>query len=258
MRSSQDTNCGRLTVRAGRAEEHPEVTSRNFVALAVACAAALAGCPGTPADGVEAPLKVATEGGIRFVEGQGSMASLEPEQRDLARLAVATLASDLGVPEERVLVDTVRAVDWPDSSLGCPQPGQAYLQVLTPGHKITLRVDGQFHFVHEARGKAFVCRRAKAAVGGVTPKLELGWGEQAIWARQDLARRLGVPVEDIRLVSAESRSWEDSSLGCPVEGEESVAGRVKGYVLTLSHRGKSFTYHTDLSRTIPCPPISAD
>lgn len=226
--------------------------------MAVACAVALAGCPQTPADGVEAPREAEPEGEIRFVEGQGSMASLDPEQRDLARLAVATLAADLGVPEDEVLVDTIRAVDWPDSSLGCPQPGQAYLQVVTPGHKITLRVDGQFHFVHEARGKAFVCRRAKAAVAGVSPQLELVWSEQALWARQDLAGRLGVAVDDIRLVSAESRSWEDSSLGCPVAGETYVPGRVKGYVLTLSHRGKSFTYHTDLARTIPCPAISAD
>lgn len=226
--------------------------------MAVACAVALAGCPQTPADGVEAPRKAEAEGEIRFVEGQGSMASLDPEQQDLARLAVATLAADLGVPEDEVLVDTLRAVNWPDSSLGCPQPGQAYMQVVTPGHKITLRVDGQFHFVHEARGKAFVCRRAKAAVAGVSPKLELVWSEQAIWARQDLAGRLGVAADDIRLVSAESRSWEDSSLGCPVAGETYVPGRVKGYVLTLSHRGKSFTYHTDLSRTIPCPAISAD
>lgn len=232
-----------------------EAVHRNQLTFAVACVLAAGGCSGGPAQSAAVPVD---EPPIRFVEGQGSAEALDPEQRELARLAIATLAADLGVAEDRVFVDTIRAVDWPDSSIGCPQPGQAYLQVVTPGHKITLRVGGLFHFVHEAKGRAFACRRSKPAVGGVTPQLELVWGEQAIWARQDLATRLGVPVEDIRLVSAESRSWEDSSLGCPVEDESYLPGNVTGYVLTLAHRGQSFTYHTDLSRTIPCPPIGKD
>jgi len=207
------------------------------VGLAVACALGLAGCPGASSD-----LSVSGGDAVRMEEGGGSLDTPDPEQRDLARLAVATLAADLG---------------WSDSSLGCPQPGQAYLQVITPGHRVTLRVDGAIHFVHEAGGRAFVCRQRKA-VAGLTPELELEWGEQALAARRDLAGRLAVPEEAVRLVAARASRWDDSSLGCPVEGEVYRAGPIEGYVLTLEHAGRRYTYHTDLARTIPCPPITAD
>jgi hypothetical protein len=31
-------------------------------------------------------------------------------------------------------------VEWPDGSLGCPQPGVEYLQVITPGFWVELQV----------------------------------------------------------------------------------------------------------------------
>ena len=228
------------------------MSHNRSVGLAVACALGLAGCPGASSD-----LSVSGGDAVRMEEGGGSLDTPDPEQRDLARLAVATLAADLGVPEEQISVDSIRAVDWSDSSLGCPQPGQAYLQVITPGHRVTLRVDGAIHFVHEARGRAFVCRQRKA-VAGLTPELELEWGEQALAARRDLAGRLAVPEEAVRLGAARASRGDDSSLGCPVEGEVYRAGPIEGYVLTLEHAGRRYTYHTDLARTIPCPPITAD
>ena len=102
---------------------------------------------------------------IRFVPGQGPAESLSDSDRAVAMLAIDTLAADLKVPREKVELDTVRAIDWRDSSIGCPKPGMAYLDVITPGHKVTLRVDGKIHVVHEAKNKAFVCRQTKALVG---------------------------------------------------------------------------------------------
>ena len=92
---------------------------------------------------------------IRFVPGQGPAEALTDTERAVALLAIDTLAADLKVPREKIELDTVRAIDWRDSSLGCPKPGMAYLDVITPGHKVTLRVDGQIYVVHEARQQGF-------------------------------------------------------------------------------------------------------
>jgi hypothetical protein len=35
-------------------------------------------------------------------------------------------------------VASVEAVTWPDSSLGCPQDGLLYMQVLVPGHRVRI------------------------------------------------------------------------------------------------------------------------
>ena len=96
---------------------------------------------------------------IPFVPGQGTSEQLTGPERDVARLAIDALAADLQVAKERILVDTIRAVDWPDSSIGCPQPGHSYLQVITPGHKVTLRANGQDYVVHESHQRAFICHQ---------------------------------------------------------------------------------------------------
>jgi len=59
------------------------------------------------------------------------------------RAAISAEAASLGVDEERVEVVDVREVTWPDAGLGCAPPDQMVAQVLTPGFKVTLEVDGQ-------------------------------------------------------------------------------------------------------------------
>jgi hypothetical protein len=221
-------------------------------ALLVTLAAALsAGCNEGQSNAGGSP-------GLEFVPGQGSAGQLNDEQADIARLAIDALAAFLAIPADRILIDTIRSVDWPDSSIGCPQPGEAYLQVVTPGHKITLRADGQIHVVHEARGHAFVCVRAKAPAAVVTPRYELVFGEQLAFARKDLAGRLGVAEGDIKAASAEEATWADASLGCPEPGVAHAQVATQGWVLKLKHGARDYIYHTDLKRTIPCPPIATD
>ncbi len=221
------------------------------VQVVIVSAALLAGCTDEATGAAKAPE------GLKFVAGQGSAEQLDDTERGVAELAIEALAKDLSVPAGKILIDTIRAVQWSDSSIGCPQPGEAYMQVVTPGHKVTLRVDGQIYVVHEAGNRAFVCRQTKA-VGGVTPKLELVFGKQMVAARKDLAARLGVPERDIRPASAEEKTWDDAGLGCPEPGLSYAAGPVKGWALKLKHHSRDFIYHTDLSRTIPCPAITAE
>jgi hypothetical protein len=194
---------------------------------------------------------------IRFVPGKGPADTLGDTERAAALLAIDTLAADLEVPRESVELDTVRAVEWRDSSLGCPKPGMAYLDVISPGHKVTLRVDGQIYVVHEAGNKAFVCRQTKA-LGGITPERELVFGPQLVVARTDLAERLGVRDSEIQFLSSEGRTFANASLDCPEPGQTYAEAQVRGWVLTFAVRGRRHTYHTDLHRTIPCPPITAD
>ena len=219
-----------------------------FVPLAAIIAASLVGCNHVAAAKPAVP---------QLVAGQESAEELTVEQRDVAELAIAALATDLGIAKDKIAVDTIRSMDWRDSSIGCPQPGQAYLQVITPGHKITLRVDRQIYVVHEAGHRAFVCHNTRE-IGAAVPQFKLVFGEQLSIARKDLAARLGVPESEIRPASAEERTWDDAGLGCPEPGVVYPPGPVAGWVLKLKHQGRDFIYHTDLKRTIPCPAIASE
>jgi hypothetical protein len=56
----------------------------------------------------------------------------------IVTLAREDLAALLGIDAGDVSVLTVEPVEWPDTSLGNPQPGLFYLQVITPGYRLVL------------------------------------------------------------------------------------------------------------------------
>lgn len=66
--------------------------------------------------------------------------------------AVADLAAWLEVEPATIAVVTVDEVTWRDSSLGCPEPDRAYLQVLTPGLRIILAANEATYEYHSGRG----------------------------------------------------------------------------------------------------------
>ena len=74
--------------------------------------------------------------------------SLGPGLQRLADLAVMDLATSLNVDEETIELVEAQYVTWRDSSAGCPKPGMQYLQVLTNGARIVLRVDGTIYHYH--------------------------------------------------------------------------------------------------------------
>ena len=65
-----------------------------------------------------------------------------------------------GISADEITLVTAEAVDWPDSSLGCPQPGMMYGQVITPGYKIVLEAGGveySFHTDANPDGQLILC-----------------------------------------------------------------------------------------------------
>jgi len=72
-------------------------------------------------------------------------------------LAKADLAERKGIEKEQIEVESVKPVEWPDASLGCPEPGMMYAQVITPGYQILLSHDGETYRYHtDARGNRVV------------------------------------------------------------------------------------------------------
>ena len=58
------------------------------------------------------------------------------------------LAGELDIPTQEVEPVLAQSVEWPDASLGCPEPGKAYAQVITPGYRIVLRVAEKEYELH--------------------------------------------------------------------------------------------------------------
>jgi hypothetical protein len=90
----------------------------------------------SPTAGVSSPAGSATV-------PAGAAPALDAARRDLAGRA--------GVAASQIVVVSAAGVDWPDSALGCPQPGFAYSQIVTPGYKFVLEASGKTYEYHTDR-----------------------------------------------------------------------------------------------------------
>lgn len=64
-------------------------------------------------------------------------------------------------------------------------------------------------------------------------------------AKQDLAERLGIGVNEIKVDSVEAREFSDMSLGAPADGEMAAQMIAYGWIITLSADGKKYDYRAD-------------
>lgn len=80
--------------------------------------------------------------------------------------AIADLARRNGVDPSAITTVSVQNVTWRDSSLGCPQQGMRYLQVLSDGVRVVLELDGKRYEYHSGRGRPpFYCPNPQKPVG---------------------------------------------------------------------------------------------
>jgi hypothetical protein len=81
-----------------------------------------------------------------------------PGLQGLVDRAVADLAERLTTDVDQIDVVEVRAMVWPDGSLGCPEPGVAYIQVQREGLLIRLRAGQRVYRYHSGAGRPpFLC-----------------------------------------------------------------------------------------------------
>lgn len=133
---------------------------------ATLCAAALlAACMpvARPASQPHTPLPTLTRVDDGALVQEETIVVEKPTERSQPMLpqvsqAIADLAERLGVAPAEIEVVSVEAVVWPDGSLGCPQPGMLYPQVLQDGMRIRLGVAGVIYQYHSGERRApFLC-----------------------------------------------------------------------------------------------------
>ncbi|HEX2370352.1 MAG TPA: hypothetical protein VHM94_14085 [Acidimicrobiia bacterium] len=76
---------------------------------------------------------------------------------------VTDAASRAGVDESSVVVLTAAAMQWPDGSLGCPEPGVMYTQAIVDGSQIVVQAGGEtYDYRLDGRGHFKLCESPTA------------------------------------------------------------------------------------------------
>ena len=73
--------------------------------------------------------------------------------------------------------------------------------------------------------------------------------------RADAARRTGVGAESLLLISAESVTWSDGSLGCPQPGMMYTQALVPGYRIRLRGPDGEMDYHASARGALVLCPV---
>lgn len=90
----------------------------------------------------------------------GQPAQAVPGSEAAVAAAIADLSKQTGVSADQITVDAVHPMEWPDASLGCPQEGMMYAQVITPGYLIVLSVQGQTYEYHtDQKANVVLCNK---------------------------------------------------------------------------------------------------
>lgn len=80
---------------------------------------------------------------------------------EMTALAEEDLAQRLGISPDQIEVSEVRAVTWPDASLGCPEPDMMYAQVIQEGLLIRLSAGGETYAYHSGGNRPpFLCEES--------------------------------------------------------------------------------------------------
>lgn len=96
---------------------------------------------------------------------ESSTPDVEPGLQGFVDQATGDLADRLDVEPASITVVSAEAVSWGDTSLGCPQPGMRYAQVVTDGTKIVLEHDGTEYAYHSGGDRSpFLCEEPQQPV----------------------------------------------------------------------------------------------
>ncbi len=164
---------------------------------------------------------------------------------------IADLIERTGFERQEIEVVRAETVVWNDGSLGCPKPGEFYIQVLMSGYWVVLDVYGEdYDYRANDSGYFFLCE----GKGGPTmptsnPGVDIE-NPLVIQAKEDLAGRLGISPNHIALLSYEEVVWPDASLGCPQPGMAYIQVSQDGALIRLSVEGQVYDYHSGGNRDV--------
>lgn len=158
------------------------------------------------------------------------------------------LAVNLGLDLEQIqLVEVLKRLFYaPTCSLG----GLSLPPTFSSGYEVAWLANGDVH-------------------------IYLAWDEELIWCHvQQLSGKYLIAVDPIaaelsalavrriqqqsetsdqvELVDVTAVQWRDSSLGCPLAGQDYTAAVIDGYRITISDGETSYLFHTDSVQLVPC------
>lgn len=170
---------------------------------------------------------------------------------------IEDLAVTLEVERDDIELVLIEAATWTSTDLGCLTTNQPDLEQAIEGFRLVLLV-GDTAYEYHTDGGATIrrCGQGGTNVGETSLLVEIDpvAAELVTLAQRRLSQELNVPTRRVRVLEVAPYTWTDSSLGCPLNGQEYPSVEIDGYRIVLSVGDREYIFHTDFDRLIPCNP----
>jgi len=176
-------------------------------------------------------------------------------ERQIASLALDDLASIWQIPAQEIQVIHVAHVFWNGIVSNCPEKAQDYSNRNVEGFWIVLSVEGVIYEYHTDEGTTIrLCAETpvQAVRGDILTLVDPIAADMVSLARQRIASDRDLPTSRINLLDIYAVTWNDGSLGCPVEDQDYIEIEIDGYRLVLEVGDTEYIFHTDFDRPVIC------
>lgn len=194
----------------------------------------------------------AIEAGVTLVPDGVSLAA---DAAPLVELARADLAALVNAAPESLQVLSAETAVWNNViDLGCGDDSMPAIESApVPGYRLVLAYDTTAYEYHtDTTDRVRLCHNSALQGGSALILTDPIGAELVGLARRELATSLGISEQRVRLIDAQVVVWEDTSLGCPVEGAVYSSEPVDGYRIVLAFGDEEYVYHTNFDRAVAC------
>ena len=153
-------------------------------------------------------------------------------------IAHSTLAKHLEVAESEISTIRLSRFNWPNSALGCPKPGLAYMQAVIPGYLALLKHDNRQYRVHIGNSRGIVCQPETVSLKLDQLILD-GIKQKAI---NDFAQKFDANPDEVNVIEVEEIVWRDSNFECPSNNAHAIKRQIRGYRLIVVHDDRESEY----------------
>jgi hypothetical protein len=186
------------------------------------------------------------------------LAALETDQqRQIAQLVLDDLSQTRQLAAENIQVIAVTAIRLESPEVDCATLPDTATVRSYPGFQVILTVNAVVYDYRTDPANDFrLCDETpiRAVTGDVLLLVDPVAADMFALTQRRLAQEFNLPMRRIQLLEMQAVAWRDSSLGCPVEGQDYAAIIIDGYRLVVSVGDTEYLFHTDFDRPTLCDP----
>jgi hypothetical protein len=166
----------------------------------------------------------------------------------IANAVRQNLSRQTGIALGKLKITQFSQETWSDGCLGLPKSGEFCTQALVPGWRVVVSSGNKtWAYRTNSTGQVLRLEKSNAPANNIPGNFPKSVANAVI---ADASTQLGLPVNQIRVVQAEQKTWPDACLGIYAPDILCAPATVEGWQVTVEASGKRLVYRTNASGSV--------